>query len=282
MTTSESTTRQGDAPQISTGSVFKMQKLKGQCILLHAAKHNLRESQAERGAGDHIDVARTPLNQILVGPNSADGVNRHARALMEQAGITKLRVDAVRALELLFTLAPGHPAVERGFFQACLKWVSGKYGSAQILSAVIHLDEGAPHMHVLVLPLLNGKMNGSRLMGNAPHLHDMHVSLHREVTRHYGLRPPQPRLTTRDRERAYRQVLEELRSRQDPLLKSELKDQLLQLVRRYPELCFEPLGIQLSPQSVKRRTMTQIFTSKGRGKGPQSKTGSRGYAGSEA
>jgi len=265
MTTSDSTTQQEDAFQTSTGAVFRMKKLKGQGIVLRAARHNLREVQAECCAGDHIDVARIPLNQRLVGPGSADDVNRRAKTLMKQAGIVRLRTDAVRALELLFTLPSGHPAVEGGFFQDCLEWVSNKYGSAQVLSAVIHHDEAAPHMHVLVLPLFDGKMNGSRLMGYAVQLSALHQSLHREVGLRHGLKPPQPRLTAKDRERAYRRVLDELQSRQDPILNSELKSQVLQWVRQSPELCFEPLGIQLSRQAVKRRTMTQIFTSKGKG-----------------
>jgi len=33
-----------------------------------------------------------------------------------------------------------------------------------LLSFDVYLDESAPHVHALILPLLNGKMNGNEIM----------------------------------------------------------------------------------------------------------------------
>ena len=51
-----------------------------------------------------------------------------------------------------------------GYFPGVIEWLEDYLG-CQIISAVVHLDEGAPHMHVVVLPLRNGRMMGSALVG---------------------------------------------------------------------------------------------------------------------
>ncbi|MBV7539469.1 plasmid recombination protein [Acidovorax sp. sic0104] len=239
-----------------------MKKLKREGIIKSASQHNLRDNHAQL---DRIDPTRTAQNVVLAGPSDAEGVNRRANALMAEAGVRKLRVDAVRALELLFSLPAGHAGASGGFFPACLQWARDKYGSEQILSAVVHLDERAPHMHVLVLPLCEGKMNGSRLMGNAAQLRAAHRAFHQQVGKRYGLRPPLGRLSAADRDRAFQMVLDELERRQDPLLRSPLRPQLIHWIRQAPELCFPTLGIELAPKAKKLRTMEKIFTSKGRG-----------------
>src|SRR5207245_6185490 len=53
-----------------------------------------------------------------------------------------------------------------------LAWIE-VYFAVPVLSAVVHVDEAAPHMHVLLLPLLNGRMQGSDLVGSRSRLRAM-------------------------------------------------------------------------------------------------------------
>jgi len=67
------------------------------CTLLEAARHNLREIQAEQGATGRIDPTRTHGNTLLHGPATAAEVCAQAEALQAAAGIIpgNLRRDCV-------------------------------------------------------------------------------------------------------------------------------------------------------------------------------------------
>ncbi|ART49128.1 plasmid recombination protein [Acidovorax carolinensis] len=133
------------------------------CTLLEAARHNLREIQAEQGATGHIDPTRTHGNTVLHGPATAAEVCAQAEALQSAAGITpsNLRRDHCQAIEAVFSL-PQQAAVAdpADYFEKCLAWLAGAL-SLPVLSAVVHRDESATHLHVLLLPVRDGAHVGS-------------------------------------------------------------------------------------------------------------------------
>lgn len=133
------------------------------CTLLEAARHNLREIQAEQGATGHIDPMRTHSNSVLHGPVSAAEVQAQAGALLGAVGIRadKLRRDHCQAIEAVFSL-PQDAAVHdsAAYFARCLEWLAGAL-SLPVLSAVVHRDESATHLHVLLLPVKDGVHVGS-------------------------------------------------------------------------------------------------------------------------
>ncbi|NMM77560.1 plasmid recombination protein [Acidovorax sp. SRB_24] len=133
------------------------------CTLLEAARHNLREIQAEQGATGHIDPTRTHCNSILHGPVSAAEVQAQAGALLDAVGIhaDKLRRDHCQAIEAVFSL-PQDAAIpdSAAYFAQCLAWLAGA-SALPVLSAVVHRDESAMHLHVLLLPLKDGAHVGS-------------------------------------------------------------------------------------------------------------------------
>ena len=57
------------------------------CDLLTAARHNLREIQAELGSVGRIDPGRSATNAILAGPSDAAQVQALAVSLMAAAGL---------------------------------------------------------------------------------------------------------------------------------------------------------------------------------------------------
>ena len=105
---------------ITNNQFVSIKKLTGKSIIRFAARHNLREIQAELGADSHIDVARTPQNVLLAGPAIAADVSRQANALMNDEGIGKLRKDAVRALEIIVSLPVVSSANRLQFFP--MRW----------------------------------------------------------------------------------------------------------------------------------------------------------------
>jgi len=177
---------------VNAGYMLSIGRIYGPGGVRVAAKHNLREIAAEVGADSHIDVERIGDNFILRGRDVAADVALDAKTLMEKAGVTKVRKNAVMALELLFML-PSHTSIDqREYFERATRWAEA-YFAVPVLSSIVHLDESAPHCHVLLLPLVNGKMNGSDLHGGKAKLWAMQKSFHQEVSAKYGFIRQEPR-----------------------------------------------------------------------------------------
>jgi hypothetical protein len=170
---------------MTVGYALAIKRLYGAGIVRVAAKHNLREIAAELGADGHIDAARIADNFTLRGPATADGVAQLAKSLMESAGVTKCRKTAVMALELLFTLPAAGAIDPRQYFEQATIWAEQHFG-VPVLSCVVHLDEGAPHAHALLLPLVAGRMGGSDLHGGKAKLWAMQTDFHNRVGAHFG------------------------------------------------------------------------------------------------
>ncbi len=251
---------------MSGAAFLRIQKLKGSGIIRKAARHNKRVIQAELGATDSIDPTRSHLNEAIRGPLTADDVAQLAKRLMTDAGVGKLRKDAVTGLEIVFSLPVGHLTDDRAFFDDCTTWAES-YFAAPILSADIHRDEGAPHCHVLLLPLIGGHMVGGRLMGGTKQLMEMQKHFHAVVASRYGLRKAPPRLCGASKQAAASAVLEKLRNTSDPALKSAVWATTRNSIESNPGPWLLALGLELdTPKAKPLRTMAEIFTSPGKGR----------------
>lgn len=246
--------------------VLRLAKITGKAHLLRAARHNLREIQTELGADGHIDAGRTYLNHVLAGPNKAAEVVDEAQRLIDAAGIKSLRHDCVWAVEMLITLPPETRIDWRGYFADSVSWVE-EYTGCPILSATVHLDEDAPHLHVLVLPLIRGRMNGSQLMGYRSRLAATKRAHFEQVAKNYRLIPQRSTFTKGQRLFVARQAYEKLLSKPDVLQHPNIKTEIIRLLSADPSALKIELGIDLpaDPPGKKLRTMAQIFTSKGKG-----------------
>ena len=79
------------------------------CTLRVAARHNLREIQAEIGAEGNIDARRISNNIIMEGPLTATEVESRAKLLISSAAVGRLRKDYVQAIEVIFQAPPSCP-----------------------------------------------------------------------------------------------------------------------------------------------------------------------------
>ena len=185
---------------MAASQLLRLGTIKGKNGVLEALKHNKRELQAERGTGAHIDVTRTPLNYCLAGDSTPSAIANHARAQMNYAGIETPRKNGVMAVEVIFSLPiDRHQTDTKPFFAECLAWLNKTF-AGELLSFDVHLDESAPHAHALILPLINGKMQGNKLMGSTGNLMRLINLYHKEVARHYGLsRADYKRLSANDK-----------------------------------------------------------------------------------
>lgn len=184
---------------------LRIKKLSGKAIIEVAARHNHREILAELGASPdgHIDPARVDLNCVLRGHSTAAAVALEAQSLMDAAGVKSLRKDAVRGIEVIFSLPPESSIDHDQFFNDSVQW-AGEYFAAPVISAIVHNDESAPHCHVLLLPLVDGRMIGSELVGGRAKLQALQADFQAQVGQRYGLarQTAQKRISAATRKRA--------------------------------------------------------------------------------
>lgn len=251
---------------MSAAAFFRLKKLKGGGTLLAAARHNRRAIQSELGADSHINPSKSHLNETLCGASGPEGVAQHAKEAMQAAGVGKLRKDAVVAVEAVFSIPTGHPIDQRQYFVQCLAWAEAQFGGASnILSADIHHDEAQPHLHVLVLPLVNGRMVGSGMVGNRQALQAMQAQFFKDVAQMHGLTQPPARMTGAHKAEAAARVIASMKASNDPALKSAAWAVIRDAIESDPTPFMAALGVN-APQKTKRaKSFTEIFTSPGKG-----------------
>lgn len=252
--------------QMSGAAFLRIKRLKGGNIITVAARHNKRVIQAEMGATGSIDPTRSYLNETLAGPSTAADVGQLAKDLMAAAGVTRLRKDAVRALEIVFSLPPGHAIDDRAYFTDCAAWAGGYFGGVDnILSVDIHRDEAQHHCHVLMLPLIGGRMVGSDLFGPTKKLLATQKQFHLDVAARYGLSKAPAKLSGASKQAAATAVLTKMRETGDKAMQSAAWATIRAAIENDPWPFLMALGIEQQAPQKKLRTMAQIFTSKGKG-----------------
>lgn len=73
----------------------------------------------------------------------------------------KTRANSVLGLEFIFAFTPGCVETEniKNWGEASMRWLSEKFGSDNIICSVLHNDEKSPHIHAVLIPMFDGKLN---------------------------------------------------------------------------------------------------------------------------
>lgn len=164
-------------------------KINGRVKALQALKHNLREIPAELYSREKIDHELSHMNKILVGEASSHLCMKFIEKTIEDHEIKKLRKDAVYLIEVIVSLPSDHNIDDESFFIDAVEWSKNFYTN-HVINAVIHRDQTRPHCHILILPLQQGKMIGSKLMGYRGRLRQIQESFHEQVGKKYSLCKP--------------------------------------------------------------------------------------------
>ena len=141
-------------------AILRFAKYKGPEIG-HIESHNERTKEKYASNPD-VDTSRSHLNFHLVTPQ---------RKYRAEAGC-RTRSDSVRVVEALVTASPaffkGKKKGEvRAYFQEALDFIKQNQGPETIISAVVHMDEKTPHMHLSFVPLTaDGRLSAKEIVGN--------------------------------------------------------------------------------------------------------------------
>lgn len=160
-----------------------MGKIKGKNSILEAMRHNKRTLPS----ASCIDKSRSHLNYSLTNNDTPEKIASYAKALMLHNLNHTLRKDAVMAVEIIFSLPTSMINQDtRPFFKDCYEWVKTNI-TGQMLAFDVHLDEAAPHAHAVSLPLVDGKMIGSKVLGGTGNLIRLRKKFVDDVGMNYGL-----------------------------------------------------------------------------------------------
>ena len=153
------------------------------------------EQENERAETYHasnpqIDSSRTHLNYHIIYPMKSYLEIINGR-LSELDLKRKIRSDAILMNSFIIT-SDGEffkglrPWEQQEFFRDCAEFFSNKYGEENMISAVVHMDETTPHMHLNFIPINEGRLSSKSLFDRQKLAH-LQTELHESIGRKWGL-----------------------------------------------------------------------------------------------
>lgn len=139
-------------------------------------------------SNEDIDPERTHLNYHLVEPEGK--YKEKALERIKEVGANR-RKDSVVMQDVLITASPDwidaksyEEQVE--YFDHAFDFIANRYGRENILSAVVHMDEAHPHMHLVFVPITpEGRLSSKTLMGGPKGMEKLQDDFHEHMVRKY-------------------------------------------------------------------------------------------------
>lgn len=151
--------------------------------------HN--ERLTDRHSNPDIDTDRSDQNIVFFRTEDITDDVKKRVADIQSRQKRKIRCDAPVAIEYMITASP--KALERlskeeqeRFFAESLSFVEARHGTRNRLSAVLHLDETTPHLHLLVFPEREGKLDAKTFF-KLPAMTALQDEFALKVGKHFGM-----------------------------------------------------------------------------------------------
>lgn len=147
--------------------ILRFAKYKGPEIG-HIEAHNERTKEKYASNPD-VDTSKSSRNIHLITPQRS--YRAEAEKQIAEAGC-RTRSDSVRVVEALVTASPeffkGKKRAEvKEYFDYALDFIKAHQNEKTIISAVVHMDEKTPHMHLCFVPLTeDGRLSAKDIVGN--------------------------------------------------------------------------------------------------------------------
>jgi len=222
-------------------------RLKGHKNTLYLAeRHNRRLIASEIGEYGNIDSLRTQYNLELV-PIHGVSLEVVVKKMIADNGIDLnhyllKKKNRGYAIEFLFTVRAGHQCDFNSLYTDCLSLLKEYYPECPIVHAVIHHDEDTPHMHVIVVPFKDGKLQADQVKGYKGVSQDRNKFFFNRLNVRYGLTFP-TYLKGNLKKKGVELALEAYRRVPDRYLRSVLNDGITQAIYARPEPFLYDLGI---------------------------------------
>ena len=149
-------------------TILRFKKDKGGAVA-GCERHNERKKEAYKSNPD-IDVNKSQYNYHTVQAPQYT-YSRKIKDLIKKYGC-KVRKDSVKLVETLITATPEFmnkltEKEKREYFEMATEFIKQEIGEDKIISAVVHMDEATPHMHLAFCPInKDGKLSAKSILGN--------------------------------------------------------------------------------------------------------------------
>ena len=169
-----------------TYAIMRFKKYKGPEISrIEAHDERTKETYA---SNPDVDTSRSQYNYHLVEPTGKYRAMSEAR--IAEVGC-RTRSDSVRMVETLVTASPHFFKKKsdeeiRAFFERAMKFFERKIGRENIISAVVHMDEKTPHLHMTFVPITeDGRLCAKEIIGNKKTLTEWQDQFWEHMVRKY-------------------------------------------------------------------------------------------------
>ena len=170
--------------------VFRVEKYKSTNQMYALEQHTERRASVSH-TNPQIDRSKSSKNFDLNGKFEETFVRQQKRRLKE-LGI-KPHKNSVLMTELFFSAS--HDFFKnmsdeeiRQYFQDCYDWAAEKYGKSNIISAMVHLDETTPHMHLCFVPITkDNRLAHNSLFDGKKTMERLQDEVHEKIFSRYNL-----------------------------------------------------------------------------------------------
>ena len=147
-------------------AILRFAKHKGGASKALSAHHE--RTKDSYASNPDIDLSRTAQNFHLVTPRWS--YEQEIKHRIQTAGC-RVRKDSVKFVDTLVTVSPefakAHEAEMPEYFMRAFGFLKERVGEDNIISAVVHMDEKTPHMHLCFVPLTRDKrLSAKEILGN--------------------------------------------------------------------------------------------------------------------
>ena len=147
-------------------AILRFAKHKGGASKALSAHHE--RTKEVYASNPDIDSSRTAQNFHLVTPRWS--YEQEIKHRIRMAGC-RVRKDSVKFVDTLVTVSPefaqAHEAEMKEYFTRAFAFLKERVGEDNIISAVVHMDEKTPHLHLCFVPLTkDGRLSAKEILGN--------------------------------------------------------------------------------------------------------------------
>ena len=185
--------------------IMRVEKVKGggggKAHVASLEKEHCRDAADEEALKEknpEIDWERTEYNYAIKNPWGHNYIGDRGRSwndvIDEQLtlhDITKVRKDAVRMLDGLYTASPewfadASEEEQEAYFRDCVDFHERYFG--EVISARVHLDEATPHLQIVSIPITeDNRLSAKEIIGNRAKMSQRQTDFWEEVGQKYGL-----------------------------------------------------------------------------------------------
>ncbi len=148
-------------------AIMRFAKMKGGSVGAIEAHHE--RSKEKYASNPDVDTSKSHLNYHVVTPQQH--YKEEIGSLITQAKC-RVRKDSVKYVDTLITASPdffkGKSNLQvQNFFYRATRFIEKKVGIANVFSAVVHMDEKTPHLHLCFVPLTpDNHLSAFAILGN--------------------------------------------------------------------------------------------------------------------